>query len=131
MAAKPTRVVIDFNQNWKFSLNDSKVAGQQVSLDDSQWRVLRLPHDWSIESDFQENAPATPGGGALPGGVGWYRKTFTVEKNMTGKKVFVEFDGVYHRSEVWINGISLGKRPMAISHFVTILRRIFVSALRM
>ena len=111
MAAKPTRVVTDFNQNWKFSLDDTKVAGQQVSLDDSQWRVLRLPHDWSIESDFQEKAPATPGGGALPGGVGWYRKTFTVEKNMTGKKVFVEFDGVYHRSEVWINGISLGKRP--------------------
>lgn len=111
VVAKPKRIVTDFNQHWKFSLNDTNVAGEQVMLNDSQWRMLNLPHDWSIESDFLEHAPATAGGGALPGGLGWYRKTFVVEKSFSRKKVFVEFDGVYHRSEVWINGVSLGKRP--------------------
>lgn len=110
-SSKPTRQIIDFNQNWKFKLNDTLVVGWQVKLDDSQWRKLDLPHDWSVESDFSEKAPATPGGGALPGGLGWYRKTFTLDKSSKNKKIFVEFDGVYRNSEVWINGQCLGKRP--------------------
>lgn len=110
-AGQPTRKVIDFDNNWKFVLNDTTIAGQSVTLDDSQWRTLNLPHDWSIESDFSDKYPATPGGGALPGGLGWYRKTFTIDKSERGKNVYIEFDGVYRNSEVWINGKSLGMRP--------------------
>src|SRR6185369_15136894 len=74
-------------------------------------------HDWSIEGEFSEKNPAGTGGGALPGGVGWYRKTFTVPLTAKGKQVFVEFDGVYRNSEVWINEHYLGKRPYGYSSF--------------
>ena len=107
---------ISFNQNWRFNLGDVP-NGQDAGLDDSQWRQLDLPHDWSIEGEFSENAPAGTGGGALPGGIGWYRKTFTVPLASKGKSLFVEFDGVYRNSEVWINGHYLGKRPYGYSTF--------------
>ena len=110
-AGQKTRQVVDFTQNWKFKINDTIVAGSSKNLDDSKWRTLNLPHDWSVESDFGKDFPASPGGGALPGGLGWYRKTFTIDKADKGKKIFVEFDGVYRNSEVWINGTSVGKRP--------------------
>ena len=96
---------VSFNQNWRFRLNDS------------QWRQLNLPHDWSIEGEFSERHPAGTGGGALPGGIGWYRKTFTVPTTSKGKLIFIEFDGVYRNSEVWINGHYLGKRPYGYSTF--------------
>ncbi|MBL7737997.1 MAG: DUF4982 domain-containing protein [Chitinophagaceae bacterium] len=108
--AQPPRSVIDFNRDWKFLLgNDS--AAIQPSYDDSKWRKLSLPHDWSIESDFTKNAPATTQGGALPGGIGWYRKRFVLPASAKDKNVRIEFDGVYKNSEVWINGHYLGKRP--------------------
>src|ERR1044072_872550 len=94
---------VSFNQDWCFHLGDV-ANGQNVELNDAQWRQLDLPHDWSIEGEFSENAPSGTGGGALPGGLGWYRKTFTVPLTSKGKLVFVEFDGVYRNSEVWING---------------------------
>jgi len=111
--AKTVRQIDDFTQNWKFTLADSTLNASSTIFDDSKWRTLNLPHDWSIESDFGKDYPATAGGGALPGGLGWYRKTFMMEKNnfIQPKKVFVEFDGVYCNSEVWVNGIYLGKRP--------------------
>ncbi len=109
--SKITRMIVDFNQNWKFKLNDTLIAGYTASLDDSNWRTLNLPHDWSIESDFGKDFPATAGGGALPGGLGWYRKTFTLDESDKGKRIFIEFDGVYRNSEVWVNGKSVGKRP--------------------
>jgi len=110
---KTTREVLNFNQNWKFTLADSILNASLRTFDDSNWRTLNLPHDWSIESDFGKDFPATAGGGALPGGLGWYRKTFTLEKTnkLQPKRIFIEFDGVYRNSEVWINGIYLGKRP--------------------
>jgi beta-galactosidase len=107
---------VSFNQNWRFHLGDV-ANGQDATLNDSQWRRLNLPHDWSIEGEFSENHPAGTGGGALPGGVGWYRKTFTVPLAAKGKLVFIEFDGVYRNSEVWINGHYLGKRPYGYSTF--------------
>ena len=101
---------------WRFHLGD--VAGaQEAAFADSGWRLLDLPHDWSIEGPFSEQNPAGVAGGALPGGVGWYRKTFSVPAADSGKVVFVEFDGVYRNSEVWINGHSLGKRPYGYSSF--------------
>jgi beta-galactosidase len=107
---------VSFNQDWRFHLGDI-ANGQDTGLDDARWRQLDLPHDWSIEGEFSENAPSGTGGGALPGGLGWYRKTFTVPLTSKGKLVFVEFDGVYRNSEVWINGHFLGKRPYGYISF--------------
>jgi beta-galactosidase len=104
------RESIDLTADWRFMLGDSLPAFR-TDFPDSTWRMLNLPHDWSIESDFSEQHPATPGGGALPGGIGWYRKTFTLDKSCAGKCVYVDFDGVYRNSKVWINGHLLGERP--------------------
>jgi beta-galactosidase len=101
---------------WQFHLGDIP-DDQSPALDDSPWRTLDLPHDWSIEGKFSKDNPATAGGGALPGGIGWYRKSFTVPDADTNKLVFIDFDGVYRNSEVWINGQSLGKRPYGYSSF--------------
>ncbi len=110
------RQTSNFDHDWRFHLGD--VAGAQApAFADSVWRTLDLPHDWSIEGEFSEQNPAGVAGGALPGGVGWYRKTFTVPAADSGKVVFVEFDGVYRNSEVWINGQYLGKRPYGYSSF--------------
>lgn len=114
LAARTTRQVQDFTQNWKFTLADSTMNAYGTEYDDSKWRTLNVPHDWSIESDFGKDFPASAGGGALPGGIGWYRKSFTVEKGnflKAAKCYFIEFDGVYRNSEVWVNGNYLGKRP--------------------
>lgn len=106
----------DFNSDWKFALGDFPDASQPV-FDDGSWRTLDLPHDWSIEGSFSPNHPAGTGGGALPGGIGWYRKTFEVPAADSTKKIFIHFDGVYRNAEVWINGQYLGKRPYGYSSF--------------
>src|SRR5882672_5315667 len=94
--SRPGRTV-SFNQDWRFNLGDVANA-QAPDLDDAKWRLLNLPHDWSIEGEFSEKNPAGFGGGALPGGIGWYRKTFTLPENVRAKFVFVDFDGVYRNS---------------------------------
>ena len=105
-----------FCNDWRFLLGDIK-NGESSAMDDSQWRMLDLPHDWSIEGKFNPDNPSGVGGGALPGGIGWYRKTFTVPASDGGKLTFIRFDGVYRNSEVWINGHYLGKRPYGYSSF--------------
>ena len=107
---------VSFNQNWRFHLGDIANA-KDPQFNDSRWRQLDLPHDWSIEGQFSENAPAGTGGGALPGGIGWYRNAFTIPVTAKGKLIFIQFDGVYRNSEVWINGHYLGKRPYGYSTF--------------
>lgn len=99
-----------FTESWKFSL-DAPDDAYIVELDDSDWRELDLPHDWSIEGEFSKDHPAGYGGGALPGGIGWYRKTFMLSEEDKDKIIYIDFDGVYHESEVYINGHFLGKRP--------------------
>ncbi|RYZ27665.1 MAG: DUF4982 domain-containing protein [Chitinophagaceae bacterium] len=99
-----------FNEGWKFKL-DSIQSYSDPSIIDKDWRTLNLPHDWSIEGAFSKENPAGTGGGALPGGMGWYRKTFFVPVSQKGKRMFIEFDGVYRNSEVFINGHTLGVRP--------------------
>ena len=84
----------DFTAGWTFRLGDVADAAQPA-YDDSEWRKLNLPHDWAIEGDFSKDNPSGTGGGALPGGVGWYRKTFTVDKADEGKRFYIDFDGVY------------------------------------
>ena len=113
---KIARETIKFTRDWKFELGDS-VDYKNPLFDDSQWRTIKLPHDWSIEGEFSANNPAGPGGGALPGGIGWYRKTFEISVEEEGKIVFIDFDGVYQKSEVWINGNYLGIRPYGYSSF--------------
>jgi beta-galactosidase len=115
-ATVKSRLTENFNKNWKFQLGDLQNA-QDPSSDDASWRSLNLPHDWSIEGQFSQDNPATPGGGALPGGIGWYRKSFTIPETQKDKKAFIDFDGVYCNSEVWINGHYLGKRPYGYSSF--------------
>jgi len=110
------RQTVNFDHTWRFHLGDVSGA-QNAQFADTGWRTLDVPHDWSIEGEFSEQNPAGVGGGALPGGVGWYRKTFSVPAADSGKVVFVEFDGVYRNSEVWINGQYLGKRPYGYSSF--------------
>ena len=100
----------DFNRNWKFSLGN-KPGAYAVELRDNNWRKLDLPHDWGVEGKFSKLHPATFSGGALPGGVGWYRKHFKLPAAVKGKYVAIDFDGVYRNSEVWLNGHLLGKRP--------------------
>lgn len=100
----------DFTADWRFAL-DADGDFSDPDFDDSAWRELNLPHDWSIEGDFSPDHPATPGGGALPGGVGWYRKRFTVPESDRDKRFFVDFDGIYQKSRVWLNGHLLGYRP--------------------
>jgi len=107
---------VSFNNDWRFHLGEV-ANGQSPELDDAQWRRLGLPHDWSIEGDFDEKNPAGLSGGALPGGIGWYRKSFNVPETAKGKLVFIDFDGVYRNSEVWINGQYLGKRPYGYISF--------------
>jgi len=115
-STKTARITELFNNGWKFYLGDV-TDGQEPGYDDFRWRNLDLPHDWSIEGEFSSGHPATPGGGALPGGIGWYRKHFTVPEADQDKLVFIEFDGVYRNSEVWLNGHFLGKRPYGYSSF--------------
>ena len=110
------REIIKFTKEWKFIPEDNQQFSK-TDFDDSEWRVLNIPHDWSIEGEFDRRNPATPGGGALPGGVGWYRKTFTIPATDKDKLVFIDFDGIYMNSEVWINGHSLGLRPYGYISF--------------
>jgi len=105
-----------FTKNWQFFLGDIP-NGQSQDLNDSEWRTLNLPYDWSIEGEFSKDNPATIGGGALPGGIGWYRKTFTIPESDKDRLIFIDFDGVYRDSEVWINDHYLGKRPYGYSSF--------------
>lgn len=105
-----------FDEGWLFTLgNDEKMA--QVDYNDSQWRRLDLPHDWAIEGDFSASNPSGAGGGALPGGIGWYRKHFKVTDATQFDKYFIEFDGVYMNSSVYLNGHLLGFRPYGYSSF--------------
>lgn len=110
------REKICFNDNWSFSLSDNPKASE-TDFDDKDWRVLNLPHDWAIEGDFSKDNPSGTGGGALPGGTGWYRKTFVPGNEDSDKIIRIDFDGIYMNSEVFINGQSLGKRPYGYISF--------------
>lgn len=110
------RAVLDFDRDWRFHLGDVSGA-QEATFADSGWRQLDVPHDWSIAGAFSDTNRAGAAGGALPGGIGWYRKAFASPTADTSRRVFVQFDGVYRNSEVWINGQYLGKRPYGYSSF--------------
>ena len=103
----------NFDQGWRFILADSaKMAKPEYN--DKHWRTVNLPHDWAIEGDFSASAPSGAGGGAVRGGVGWYRKHFRVSEVC---KYYLEFDGVYMNSTVYVNGEKVGSRPYGYSSF--------------
>lgn len=106
----------NFDRNWRFSLQATGTASSS-NFDDSQWRVLNLPHDWAVEGSFSKDNPSGTGGGALPGGLGWYRKTFRIDDANTHHLYYICFDGVYMNSEVFVNGHSLGVRPYGYISF--------------
>jgi beta-galactosidase len=112
--ASTPRTVADFDRDWRFSKGDFPSA-PIPAFDDSAWRLLNLPHDWSIEGPFGPEFAS--GNGYAPGGIGWYRKHFRLEAAATNKLVAIEFDGVYDHAEVWINGHFGGGRPYGYSSF--------------
>jgi beta-galactosidase len=111
-----------FDFGWKFHRGAVKTA-MNPAYDDSQWRSVDLPHDWSIEdipgtqSPFDESAVNQENGGFTVGGIGWYRKTFKVDPSLKGKSFTIVFDGVYMNAQVWLNGRSLGINPYGYTSF--------------
>jgi beta-galactosidase len=117
---------LDFNQDWKFVLVNAEgitdptgayADAYQPDFNDDGWQSLDVPHDWSVHlapvnADYVESF-----NGFLPGGLGWYRKTFTLPAWMSGKRISVEFDGVYMNSNVYANGQLLGNHPYAYTGF--------------
>ena len=104
------RAFIRLSEAWAFHLGE--VSGAETSeFDDSNWRKLDLPHDWSIEQPYDPNMPGGSSVGYLPGGIGWYRKSFTLLESDKGQEIALDFDGVSMDSQVWINGHLLGRRP--------------------
>jgi beta-galactosidase len=113
------RQTLPMDSDWRFNLGDVQGA-EQVDFDDNKWRAINLPHDWSIEPQsggFRQTAPTGGAGGYVPAGVGWYRKHFTLPDSARGKQVWIEFDGVYENSSVWLNGRYLGNRPFGYISF--------------
>ena len=110
LAAGGARVRENFDLSWFFHRGDAPGA-EKPGFDASAWRALDLPHDFAVEGPFDPKATSAAPGGYLPGDIGWYRKTFRMPGGSQGRKVFIEFDGAYMNSEVWINGHHLGKRP--------------------
>lgn len=114
--AGQARTRIQFDADWLFVLGDDSTMASP-SYDDRGWRRLSLPHDWAIEGDFHVGNPSGASGGALPGGVGWYRKHFRLPAGSSDDRVLVTFDGVYMNATVYVNGHALGTRPYGYSTF--------------
>jgi beta-galactosidase len=113
-ATESARTIVDFDFDWSFSTGDFSAA-EMAAFDDSAWRRVNVPHDWSIEGPF--GSEFSSGNGYVPGGIGWYRKHFKLAEAQRGKSVVIEFDGVYDNSEVWVNGAFVGGRPYGFSSF--------------
>ena len=109
------REVININEGWRFTLGDGPWG--DPSFDDGGWRLLNLPHDWSVEGTYDKRNPSGPQGGFMPCGTGWYRLHFDAPAGSEGQRVFVRFDGVYMKSQVWINGRMVGEYPNGYNSF--------------
>ncbi|GHH72169.1 beta-galactosidase [Streptomyces sulfonofaciens] len=117
LAAASARTV-DLRRGWRFALvNTTGEDAARPDADDPLWREVDLPHDWSIELDPRSDAHTTAGSGYLPGGLGWYTKTFTVPPAATGRRLTVEFDGVYMDAQVHFNGEQTATHPYGYTGF--------------
>jgi len=114
--------IINFDNNWRFHLGAMQGA-EMPQADDIKWRQLNLPHDWSIEdlpgknSPFLSTAISQVNGGFTVGGTAWYRKTFDVPVTDKGKKLLIQFDGVYMNVDVYVNGKPVGNHPYGYTSF--------------
>jgi len=106
-----------FNHEWRFHYGDPSDRHWREP-DDSTWRLVTLPHDWSIELPRRADNPSKEAGGYFTMGSGWYRKTFTPPESWQGKKVFIEFEGVYMNAEVWLDQNYLGRHPYGYTSFL-------------
>lgn len=113
---KSVRTIAPFDSGWHFFKGDASGA-EKPEFSDANWRVLSLPHDWSIEGAIDQQNRTGAAGGFLPAGVGWYRKHFTLPQQDARRRVFIDFDGVMANSAVWINGVPLGRRPYGYVSF--------------
>lgn len=109
---------VNFDENWKFNLGDVSGAEAQV-FNDSAWRTLNLPHDFSIEQEYSGSYEAESG--YLPGGTGWYRKSFTVDPSWENKTVSIDFGGAYMETDVYLNGHKLGENKNGYNPFSFVL----------
>jgi len=111
-----------FDNEWLFHRGGAQGA-EKPDYDDSGWRKIDLPHDWSIEdlpgkqSPFDPNAVSQVSGGFTVGGSGWYRKKFTIQDDQKNKRFIIQFDGVYMNAEFWLNGQFLGSHPYGYTSF--------------
>ena len=103
---------VDFNNHWRFNLGDGSAA---TDYNDSSWQNIDLPHDYSIEQAYSQTNEAESG--YLPGGTGWYRKTFTLSADWKDKVITVDFGGVYMNATVYLNGEELGFHPYGYTAF--------------
>jgi beta-galactosidase len=111
-----SRETLSFDSDWHFLKSDAPGAGQP-GFNDSSWRKLNVPHDWSIEGPFSETNKTGGAGAFLPAGIGWYRKEFSLPAASATQRFYIEFDGVMANSDVWINGFHLGHRPYGYVSF--------------
>ena len=102
-----------FNGNWRFILSDAPEM-KDAGYDDSSWRHLELPHDWSIEGQLSPSLASCTG--YLPGGIAWYRKTFKIADGAA--RHYIYFEGIYNRSEIYLNGHKIGGRPNGYISFM-------------
>jgi beta-galactosidase len=122
LASKSFGQTQSFDDGWKFFRGGAQNA-ESVKFDDSKWRTVNLPHDWSIEdlpgkkSPFDPKAIGQVGTGFTVGGTGWYRKSFPVSADKKGKRIVIAFDGVYMNSAVWVNGEPVGSHPYGYTGF--------------
>ena len=104
------------DSGWRFLQSDASDA-QSPTFDDSTWKLVTLPHDWSIAGPVEENAPSRAAGGFFPTGVGWYHRTLNLTKLDPTKRTFIAFDGIMANSDVYCNGELLGHRPYGYVSF--------------
>lgn len=103
------------NKDWMFTL-ENPISAQSKELNLSAWKAIDLPHDWSIREQLSPNLASSTG--YLPGGIGWYRKSIDIPAHKQDQKVYLYFEGVYNRSELFVNGTSIGKRPNGYISFM-------------
>lgn len=114
--------IVSFDEQWLFHYGDVE-DGEKVTLDDSQWRKLDVPHDWTIEdipntaSPFDSTIVDGVASGFTKGGIGWYRKHFIIDESQMGKRFYLRFDGVYMNSDIWVNGHYVGNQYYGYSTF--------------
>lgn len=112
----PIREKTKINLDWKFKAGDTPQANQ-AAFNDSDWKKVQVPHDWSIEGTFDKKNPSGQMGAFLPGGIAWYRKTLDLKKHSANQQVYIEFEGVYMNSEVYLNGHHLGHHAYGYTGF--------------